>query len=77
MVNSLPLPALTLSSPQSPKGLYMFEISADNLCWINGNTDDPEDLCAHGNVKVKIGDESYEYYCTVSAAALYLLKSIT
>ena len=55
----------------------MFEISADNLCWINENTDDPEDLCAHGNVKVKIGDESYEYYCTVSAAALYLLKSIT
>ena len=50
----------------------MFEISVDDICWLNGDID----LCAHGNVKVKIGDERYEYYCTVSAAALYLLKSI-
>ena len=58
------------------KEKIMFEISIDNICWLSGEKDDPNDLCAHGNVKVKIGDESFEYYCTVSAAAVYLLKSI-
>lgn len=25
-----------------------FQIDADNFEWINGNKDDPEDLCLHG-----------------------------
>ena len=54
-----------------------FSISANNLCWINGKKDDPEDLCLHGCVKVKIGNEIFEYDATVSATALYLLKTIT
>lgn len=54
-----------------------FSISANNLCWINGEKDNPEDLCLHGYVKVKIGSEVFECDATVSATALYLLKSIT
>lgn len=44
--------------------------------WIHGATDDPEDLCLHGFVRVIIGDEILEYEGTVSATSLYLLKTI-
>ncbi|MDH6366166.1 MULTISPECIES: hypothetical protein [unclassified Breznakia] len=55
----------------------MFKITVDNLCWINNNEDDPKDLCAHGKVNVKIGSEAFEYNCTASASALYLLRTLT
>lgn len=55
----------------------MFKIHINKLYWINNSCDDPNDLCAHGNVSVTIGSESFEYDCTVSATALYLLKSLT
>jgi hypothetical protein len=50
-----------------------------NLHWIDGSDDDPEDLCAHsgvdfqidGDVLVRDGD------WTVSAAALYLLRTLS
>ena len=54
-----------------------FSINATNLRWINGKKDDVEDLCLHGHVVANIGNEVYEYDATVSATALYLLKSIT
>lgn len=54
-----------------------FCITADNLKWINGESDDQNDLCLHGHAVAKIGDEIFEYDATVSATALYLLKSIT
>ncbi len=28
-----------------------------NLRWINGTSDDPTDLCAHGDVQFCIGDD--------------------
>lgn len=55
----------------------MFEINVGDISWFNGVRDDKNDLCAHGNVIVKIGNEKFEYYCTVSAAAMYMLKSLT
>ncbi|SCK04409.1 Uncharacterised protein [uncultured Clostridium sp.] len=55
----------------------VFKIEANNLCWIDSSIDNPDDLCLHGNVIVKIGDEIYRYNATVSATALYLLKSLT
>jgi hypothetical protein len=54
-----------------------FRIDADNLSWINGEKDDPEDLCLHGHAVVFIDNKRLEYDATVSATALYLLKSIT
>ena len=53
-----------------------FSIDADNLSWINGSKDDPEDLCLHGHAAATIGDRKFEYDAAVSAAALYLLKTI-
>ncbi len=57
-----------------------FEIKVSNLHWIN-NTDDERDLCAHGNVFLKIDDEivcdETKLDVTVSATALYLLRSLT
>lgn len=46
--------------------------------WIHGEKDNPDDLCLHGNVYVKIGEEvvADNYRCTVSSTALYLLKSL-
>lgn len=55
----------------------IFRIDADHLCWINGTEDDPEDLCLHGHAVALIGEEKLEYEATISATALYLLKSLT
>ena len=54
-----------------------FKIEAGNFSWINGPDDDPDDLCLHGHAAALIGSERVEYDCTVSAAALGLLKSLT
>jgi len=53
-----------------------FSIEATDLSWINGEKDDPEDLCLHGHAVAKIGDRTLAYDATVSATALYLLKTI-
>lgn len=56
-----------------------FDIKILDLHWIK-NIDDPTDLCAHGYVFVKIGDEvvadrdSLDF--TVSATALYLMRTL-
>lgn len=55
----------------------VFKIDADRLYWINGADDDPDDLCLHGHAVAYIGKHKLEYDATVSAAALYLLKSLT
>lgn len=55
-----------------------FFIDATDLAWMGGAADDPRDLCLHGHAKATIGDRTLEYEdATVSATALYLLKSIT
>lgn len=54
-----------------------FSLDAGAFCWINGETDDPEDLCLHGHAVARIAGETVEFDCAVSAAALYLLKSLT
>ena len=53
-----------------------------NLRWINDAADDPTDLCAHGDVEFRIGgdvllDGSSGRNLTVSAAALYLLRTLS
>lgn len=54
----------------------MFNIDVSNMYWIT-KEDDPEDLSAHGDMAATIGDERFEYTGTVSAAAIYLLKTLT
>ena len=54
-----------------------FHIDATELYWLDGSADDPEDLCLHGHAIAVIGEETLEYDCTVSATALYLLKTLT
>lgn len=54
-----------------------FFIDATELCWIDGSADNSEDLCLHGHAVAHIGEERLEYDCTVSATALYLLKTLT
>ncbi|WP_243129204.1 hypothetical protein [Hathewaya massiliensis] len=58
------------------KGKFLIKIL--DLYWLNGEKDDPDDLCLHGDVSVKIGEEvvADSYSCTVSSTAIYLLKSI-
>jgi hypothetical protein len=56
-----------------------FEIKILDLHWIN-NVDDPTDLCAHGHVFVKIGNEivcdSSRLDVAVSSTALYLMRTV-
>lgn len=52
------------------------------LRWIRGAADDPNDLCAHGDIDFRIGndvlvDDSNGKDLTVSAAGLYLLRSLS
>ena len=53
----------------------MFSLSVSAMTWLPGS-DETEDLCLHGHAAVMIGDELLEYDATVSATALYLLKSL-
>ena len=56
----------------------LFRIDASNLHWMDDPVNDPDDLCLHGNAVAYIGDRKLEYEeCTVSATALYLLKTLT
>lgn len=55
----------------------IFKITADDFKWITGAADDPGDRCLHGHVTVTIGGTTMEGDGTVSATALYLLKSLT
>ena len=52
----------------------MFSLSVSAMTWLPGS-DETEDLCLHGHAAVMIGDKLLEYDATVSATALYLLKS--
>ena len=54
-----------------------FSITATDLKWIDDSVDSPEDLCLHGHAVAVIGERKLEYDATVSATALYLLKSLT
>lgn len=54
----------------------MFKIDVENFQWIGGLADDPADLCLHGHVTVQVSDLILEDYGTVSATALYLLKTL-
>lgn len=55
----------------------IFKIDADQFTWICGPEDDPEDRCLHGRVTVQVGETKVEDTGTVSATALYLLKTLT
>lgn len=59
----------------------MLTLAVSNLHWIKDASGDPLDLCAHGIVDLRIDDvvipELVSYDCTVSAAALYLLRSLS
>lgn len=57
--------------------MEIFKIDVDEFEWIGGAKDDPQDLCLHGRVTVHIGDTVLEDIGTVSATALYLLKTLT
>ena len=54
----------------------MFRVDAYNLKWLDSIEDSAVDLCLHGRAVAVIGDETYEYDATVSAAALYLLRTL-
>ena len=45
--------------------------------WIGDSGGDTADLCLHGLVSVDIGAEKLSYPCTVNAAALRMLKTLT
>lgn len=47
------------------------------MYWIDDTKSNQDDLCLHGDVVVVIGDECYEKSCTVSATALFLLKTLS
>ena len=55
----------------------VFHISVSDFEWIGGAKDDPQDLCLHGLVRAQFGETVLEKIGTVSATALYLLKTLT
>ena len=54
-----------------------FKITAEDLTWLDDPVNDPQDHCLHGHAVAQIGERTVEYTCTVSATALYLLKTLT
>ena len=57
--------------------LEKFLVDVTDLYWIDGSADNADDLCLHGHAIVYIGNERLEFDATVSATALYLLKTLT
>jgi len=57
--------------------MAVFQLEVTDFHWITEKPDDPEDLCLHGKVTARIGEEVLEDWGTVSASALYLLRSLT
>lgn len=55
----------------------MFAIQLKKHYWINDSIDDFNDLCLHGDIAITIGEEHFETSCTISATALYLLRTLT
>ena len=59
----------------------MIDLRATNLHWVKGSADDPADLCAHSGVALTVNGialiEPNEGDWTVSAAALYLLRTLS
>ena len=56
----------------------MFRIEIQKSYWIQGREDDPKDLCLHGDVVVRIGEEECSFQdATISGAGLFLLRSLT
>ena len=56
-----------------------FVLAPTNLHWIDETTDPAKDMCAHGSVRFRIGEDVFADEtkdCTVSAAALYLLRTL-
>lgn len=54
-----------------------FSIDVDQFTWVCGPEDDPEDLCLHGHVTLRVGETTLEEDGTVSATALCLLRTLT
>lgn len=54
-----------------------FKIDVTDMSWLDEQNDNGEDLCLHGHATALIGTKKLEYDATVSATALYLLKSLT
>lgn len=53
-----------------------FEITTFDFYWINGEKDNKEDLCLHGDISVRIEEEILSYSCCVSASALRMLETL-
>lgn len=54
-----------------------FKIDVKSLYWIDRKDDNTEDLCLHGDVVVTIGEEIISNSCTISAAALRMLRTLS
>jgi hypothetical protein len=59
----------------------MITLVAQNLQWIRGVTDDPQDQCAHGQVEFSVNNTEFvkpeDGILTVSAAGLFLLRTLS
>lgn len=59
----------------------MIVLRPTNLHWLDGSTDNPRDICAHSGVEFRIDGEQLvqgsDGDWTVSAAALYLLRTLS
>jgi hypothetical protein len=59
----------------------MITLEVRNFNWVKGSVDDPTDFCAHGRVMFRVNEITFvrpeDGEWTVSATALYLLRSLT
>lgn len=54
-----------------------FSVMVENLRWIDGGRDGREDLCAHGDVTVLVGDMTLYDTCCASASAMRMLRTLS
>jgi len=59
----------------------MINLRVQDFQWVKGKEDDPDDQCAHGRVLFQVNDTIFvkpaDGIWTISASALYLLRTLT
>ena len=53
----------------------LFAIEVAEMCWLEGMPEE-QDLCAHGIVRIHMGESVLEDEVSMSAAALHLLRTV-
>jgi hypothetical protein len=74
-------PQIAVAPDRQRENASLIRLDFEDLQWVRGTEDEPDDQCAHGRVRLEINGTDFarpdDGIWTVSAAGLYLLRSLS